>query len=154
MQESWFGPQLSTHVSPPRRCWRASMTREPASRDRLSRGHWTGQDYMGSDRGRFHSSNLTTSRRNFAQSHLDKEEAFWSSILWSDEMKMELFGHRDVAYVWRKKCEPKATQSTLPTAKHGGRKHNAVGLFLREWDREPCKGEFEIQVKHNFSHNM
>ena len=41
-------------------------------------------------------------------------------MLWSDEMKMELFGHRDVAYVWRKTGEASKPKNTVPTAKHGG----------------------------------
>ena len=35
---------------------------------------------------------------------------FWRNVLWSDETKMELFGHNDHCYVWRKKgeaCKPK-----------------------------------------------
>lgn len=62
----------------------------------------------------------TRSRLGFAKRYLDKEEGFWSSILWSDELKMELFGHRDVAYVWRKKGEAFKPKNTVPTVKHGG----------------------------------
>ncbi|KAK3552729.1 hypothetical protein QTP86_021114 [Hemibagrus guttatus] len=47
----------------------------------------------------------------FANAHLDKEEDFWSSVLWSDETKIELFVHNDVAF------NPKIT---IPTVKHGG----------------------------------
>lgn len=31
--------------------------------------------------------------------HLEKENAYWEPTLWLDEMKLELFGRRDVAYV-------------------------------------------------------
>ncbi|KAK3519749.1 hypothetical protein QTP70_003897 [Hemibagrus guttatus] len=47
----------------------------------------------------------------FANAHLDKEEDFWSSVLWSDETKIELFVHNDVAF------NPKIT---IPTVIHGG----------------------------------
>ncbi|KAK3511150.1 hypothetical protein QTP70_032158 [Hemibagrus guttatus] len=56
----------------------------------------------------------------FANAHLDKEEDFWSSVLWSDETKIELFGHNDVAFIWRKKGEDFNPKNTIPTVKHGG----------------------------------
>ena len=40
------------------------------------------------------------------------------SIIWSDEM--ELFGHRDVAYAWRKKGEALKPKNKVPTIRHGG----------------------------------
>ena len=33
-------------------------------------------------------------------------EGYWKRVMWSDETKLELFGHRDVAYIWRKQGEP------------------------------------------------
>jgi hypothetical protein len=41
---------------------------------------------------------------------------FWRNVLWSDEHKIELFGHNDHRYVWREKgvaCKPKNTISTV-----------------------------------------
>ncbi|KAK3507235.1 hypothetical protein QTP70_011919 [Hemibagrus guttatus] len=61
----------------------------------------------------------TKARLAFANAHLDKEEDFWSSVLWSDETKIELFGHNDVAFIWRKK-EAFNSKNTIPTVKHGG----------------------------------
>ncbi|KAK3571312.1 hypothetical protein QTP86_005948 [Hemibagrus guttatus] len=62
----------------------------------------------------------TKARLAFANAHLDKEEDFWSSVLWSDETKIELFGHNDVAFIWRKKREAFNPKNTIPTVKHGG----------------------------------
>ncbi|KAK3512236.1 hypothetical protein QTP70_001090 [Hemibagrus guttatus] len=62
----------------------------------------------------------TKARLAFANAHLDKEEDFWSSVLWSDETKIELFGHNDVAFIWRKKGEAFNPKNTIPTVKHGG----------------------------------
>lgn len=59
-------------------------------------------------------------RLSFANEHLNKDASFWSSVLWSDETKLELFGHRDVAFVWRKKGEAFKPKNTVPTVKHGG----------------------------------
>ena len=65
----------------------------------------------------------------FAKAHLDKDPSFWSSVLWSDETKMELFGHRDVAFVWRKKGQAFNPSNTLPTVKHGGGNIMLRGCF-------------------------
>lgn len=62
----------------------------------------------------------TKARLAFANAHLDKEDDFWSSVLWSDETKIELFGHNDVAFIWRKKGEAFNPKNTIPTVKHGG----------------------------------
>ena len=44
---------------------------------------------------------------------------FWSNILWSED-KIQLFGHNDHHYVWRKKGEACKPKNTIPTVKHGG----------------------------------
>uniref|UniRef100_A0A0E9XVT6 Uncharacterized protein n=1 Tax=Anguilla anguilla TaxID=7936 RepID=A0A0E9XVT6_ANGAN len=41
----------------------------------------------------------------FAGDHQGEDLAFWRSVLWSDETKIELFGHNDQRYVWRKTSE-------------------------------------------------
>ena len=51
-------------------------------------------------------------RLRFATAHGDKDRSFWSNVFWSDETKIELFGHNDHCYV----CKPK---NTIPTVKHG-----------------------------------
>ena len=56
----------------------------------------------------------------FSKAHLDKEDDFWSSVLCSDETKIELFGHSDVLFIWRKKGEAFNPKNTIPTVKHGG----------------------------------
>ena len=53
-------------------------------------------------------------RLRFATAHGDKDRTFWRNVLWSDETIIELFGHNDHCYVWRK---PK---NTIPTVNHGG----------------------------------
>uniref|UniRef100_A0AAZ3S4L2 Transposase Tc1-like domain-containing protein n=1 Tax=Oncorhynchus tshawytscha TaxID=74940 RepID=A0AAZ3S4L2_ONCTS len=59
-------------------------------------------------------------RLRFATAHGDQDSTFWRNVLWSNETKIELFGHNDHHYVWRKKgdvCKPK---NTILTLKHRG----------------------------------
>ena len=59
-------------------------------------------------------------RINFAKRNIDKSFDYWSKILWSDETKLELFGHSSAQYVWRKNNESFDPKNTIPTVKHGG----------------------------------
>ncbi len=52
-----------------------------------------------------------------------------NKILWSDETKIELFGLNSKRYVWRKSGTAHHLSNTVPTVKHGGGKHHAVGVF-------------------------
>ncbi len=46
-------------------------------------------------------------------SHLEKEDKFWALVLWSDETKLELFGHRRSAFVWRVPIVSRLTASDM-----------------------------------------
>ena len=67
-----------------------------------------------------HTKKYLTARLQFAKTHVNSTESFFSSILWTDETKIELFGHMDASYVWRKKGEAYNPKNTIPTVKHGG----------------------------------
>ena len=54
---------------------------------------------------------------------------FWTSVLWFDKNKLELFGQWDVAFVWRKKGEAFNPKNTLPTVKQGGGNIMLWGCF-------------------------
>ncbi|KAI3361613.1 hypothetical protein L3Q82_013752, partial [Scortum barcoo] len=59
-------------------------------------------------------------RLAYAKADIDKNESVWSSVLWSDEIKIELYEHRDVVFVWRKNNEAYKPKNTSLTVKHGG----------------------------------
>ena len=48
--------------------------------------------------------------------HMD----YWNHVLWSDEMKINLFGSNGFKYVWRWPGEEYKDKCVLPTVKHGG----------------------------------
>jgi hypothetical protein len=59
-------------------------------------------------------------RRNFAKEHVSKPSSFWDKILWSDEIKIELFGRNCVSRVWRLKNSAFHPKNIVPTVKFGG----------------------------------
>ncbi|TKS65777.1 Transposable element [Collichthys lucidus] len=59
------------------------------------------------------------SRLRYAKAHLDKPASFWNKVLWTDECKIELFGHNKGRYAWRKKNTAFQDKHLLPTVKFG-----------------------------------
>lgn len=68
-------------------------------------------------------------RFNFAREHLDKPKAFWKSILWTDESKIELFGHNQNCHVWRKANTAYQEKNLLQTVKQSGGNVKVWGSF-------------------------
>uniref|UniRef100_A0A8C8CCD2 Pecanex-like protein n=1 Tax=Oncorhynchus tshawytscha TaxID=74940 RepID=A0A8C8CCD2_ONCTS len=68
-----------------------------------------------------------TARLEFAKRHLMDSQTMRNKILWSDEIKIELFGLNAKRHVWRK-------PGTFPTVKHGG------GSIIMLWGRFSAAG--------------
>ncbi|CDQ75131.1 unnamed protein product [Oncorhynchus mykiss] len=76
---------------------------------------------------------LKKARLRFATAHGDKDRTFWRNVLWSDETKIERFGHNDHHYVWMRKGEACKLKNTIPTVKHGtGALHKIDGIMRKE----------------------
>jgi len=68
-------------------------------------------------------------RLEFAKKYADKPVDFWKKILWSDESKFDLFGHKQRARVWLKPCEKLLDKNVQKTIKHGGGSIMVWGCF-------------------------
>lgn len=86
----------------------------------------------------------------FADDHMDKEKVFWS-----DETKMELFGHNDHGYVCRNKGEAISSKNTITTVQHSGGSIMFQGCFaaietveLHNVDRIMQTEEY-LTIQHN-----
>ena len=51
---------------------------------------------------------------------LTKHMDYWNHLLWSDEMKINLFGSDGFKDVWRRPGEEYKDKCVMPTVKHGG----------------------------------
>lgn len=60
------------------------------------------------------------SRLQYSKQPRDKPQNFWNKVIWSDETKIELFGHNHKRYIWRGVNKAYDERYTIPTVKHGG----------------------------------
>ena len=68
-------------------------------------------------------------RLKFARENIDKDQVFWNNVLWTDESKVELFGHQNRRHVWRKQNTAFQGKNLIPTVKHGGGSVMVWGCF-------------------------
>ncbi|CAJ0940981.1 unnamed protein product [Ranitomeya imitator] len=81
----------------------------------------------------------------YAKQHRDKPQNFWNKVIWSDETKIELFGHNHKRYISREVNKAYDERNTIPTVKHGG------GLVMF-WGYVSYKGTgnlFKVEGKMN-----
>jgi len=58
--------------------------------------------------------------QKFAKEHLNEPDAFWKQVLWTDEVKIELYGCNEQWYFRRKTGAELHEKNTCPTVKHRG----------------------------------
>jgi len=71
-------------------------------------------------------------RLKFVEKYQDMSPMFWKNVLWSDETKIELFGHNTSTRVWRKVGEEYKSNNTIPTVKFGGGSIMVWGCFASD----------------------
>ena len=59
-------------------------------------------------------------RKQFAEDMSTKHMDYWNHVLWSDEMKINLFGSNGFKHEWQRPGEEYKDKCALPTVKHGG----------------------------------
>lgn len=52
--------------------------------------------------------------------HLNKAETFWNNILWTDETKVEMFGHYALCHIWQKPNIALHHKHLMAIVKQGG----------------------------------
>ena len=57
----------------------------------------------------------------FAEDMSTKHMDCWNHVLWSEEMKINLFGSDGFKRVWRRRGEEYKDKCVMPTVKHGGK---------------------------------
>ena len=55
----------------------------------------------------------------FAEDMSTKHMDYWNHVLWSDEMKINLFGSDGFKHVWRRPGEEYKDKCVMPTVKYG-----------------------------------
>lgn len=68
----------------------------------------------------FVSAKNRTKRLKFARGHINKTPAFWRTVLFADEVKINLFGPDGRPFIWREPNTELRPQNLRATIKHGG----------------------------------
>ena len=76
-------------------------------------------------------------RLKFVETYEKKGMQFWEKVIWSDEMKVELFRRSTTTSVWRKNGTAFKKHNTNPTVKSGGG-------FIMIWGCFSSKGTGEL----------
>ena len=74
----------------------------------------------------------------YSKAHLDKPEAFWKKILWSDETKIELFGQNKRRYAWPKNPHWIPLEELMAYCEIWWRVYHVMGLCGKHRDCRPC----------------
>lgn len=78
------------------------------------------------------SHNNVSKRLMFANEYITEDDEFWNDVIFSDEVKFNLFGSDGQQKVWRKKGERYSEKNLSPTVKYGGGSLMLWGCFSAE----------------------
>ena len=87
-------------------------------------------------------------RKQFAEDMSTKHMDYWNHVLWSDEMKINLFASDGLKHVWRQPGEEYKDECVIPTVKHGGGN-------VMDWGCMSAAGVGELHfIEGNMNSNM
>lgn len=69
----------------------------------------------------------------YAKQYLDKREAFWKQVLWTDEVKMNHFGHNHQRLAWERGNEQHFMKRASRLILGMGVDLFALGLYGSQW---------------------
>ena len=86
--------------------------------------------------------------KQFAEDMSTKHIDYWNHVLWSDEMKINLFGSGGFKHVWQRPGEEYKDKCVMPTVKHGGGN-------VMVWGCMSASGVGELHfIEENMNSNM
>ena len=59
-------------------------------------------------------------RLRFVWLHLNNPQDFWNDVLWTEEEKVEMFGHNALKHVWSKPNKAYKHKHLVPTVRRDG----------------------------------
>ena len=71
--------------------------------------------------------------KQFVEDMSTKHIDYWNHVLWSDEMKINLFDSNGFKHVWRRPGDEYKDKCVMPTVKHGGGNVMVWGCMSAAW---------------------
>ena len=86
----------------------------------------------------------SNARLKFLRQHKEKKNSFGERVLWTDEHKIELFGHNYWNHVWRKDGKAYSLKNTVPIVKFG-----SGSIMIRECFSAKGVGKISVIIFTN-----
>jgi len=74
----------------------------------------------------------------FVKLHLNKPQDFWNNVLWTDQTKVEMFGHNAQQHICGKPSRAYQHKHLMPAVKHGGGGLMIWAIFAAAGTWKPC----------------
>ena len=78
---------------------------------------------------------------------MNQPQDFWNNVLWTDETKVEMFGHNARRHLWRKPNTTYQHKHLILTVKHGG-----GGLMI--WTRFVAAGPGNLIIESTLNSSV
>lgn len=82
-------------------------------------------------------------KKNITKIPVKSPKSMWENLLWSDENKVEHFGHNSKRCVWHKPKTAHHQNNTIPAVKDGGRSIMLLAVFSWNWGPSQWGGNYK-----------